>query len=222
MSPPTRRQAGRPPLSSTAEAAQRRRILTVSTRVFARRGFHDAEVQEIADRAGMGKASIYRRWPTKTALFAATIQNGATQLMTHIAACMDVPGEPIARLRAGARGYLEWWAGHPDLMELHILERAEFRGAQRKRFLLEQRDGNRRVGEVLVQLMRAGKARDLPIDRLALALGCQLYGLVYFSSLIGDRATLGDRADELIDLFLHGLLTPAGRDIFTPADWKKP
>lgn len=48
-------------------------ILTVARTLLAERGYRDLTVDAIADRAGVAKTTVYRRWPSKGALIAAAI-----------------------------------------------------------------------------------------------------------------------------------------------------
>src|SRR5207245_11732713 len=59
-SPPKR---GRPRSVRTEKA-----ILRAASELVASSGLADMTIEGVADRAGVGKASIYRRWPTKGAL----------------------------------------------------------------------------------------------------------------------------------------------------------
>src|SRR5262245_54764383 len=60
-SPPAgSRQPGRP-RSATAHAA----ILDATVALFIERGFDGMSMEAVAANAGVGKATIYRRWPTK-------------------------------------------------------------------------------------------------------------------------------------------------------------
>lgn len=55
------------PRSTEADRA----ILAASAAVVAARGYAGASIEAIADTAGVGKTTIYRRWPSKPALMAA-------------------------------------------------------------------------------------------------------------------------------------------------------
>jgi AcrR family transcriptional regulator len=62
-------QRGRPPL----DAADRKRILDVTARVFLERGYERASTAEIARRAHTSKQTLYNLFPSKAALFVAVI-----------------------------------------------------------------------------------------------------------------------------------------------------
>lgn len=61
--PPEAGRRGRP-RSEEADHA----ILRAATDLFAERGLPGMSIEEVAARAGVGKATVYRRWPTKGAL----------------------------------------------------------------------------------------------------------------------------------------------------------
>jgi AcrR family transcriptional regulator len=77
--PPRKRpvvRIGRPPQELAGEVEHR--ILDAARRVFLERGLAGASVDEIARQARAGKPTIYARFPTKQALFAAVgMRNGA-------------------------------------------------------------------------------------------------------------------------------------------------
>src|SRR6185312_10687892 len=64
-------RSGRPPRELAGRVEER--ILDAAGRVFLERGFQGASVEEIAEAASAGKPTIYARFPSKQALFAAVI-----------------------------------------------------------------------------------------------------------------------------------------------------
>src|SRR5260370_29193323 len=64
-------RSGRPPRERAGEVDER--ILDAARKVFLERGFEGASIEEIADAARSGKATIYARFPNKQALFAAAV-----------------------------------------------------------------------------------------------------------------------------------------------------
>jgi TetR/AcrR family transcriptional regulator, mexJK operon transcriptional repressor len=73
---------GRPPADEVAPRAAR--LLDVATEVFLEQGFKGASMSEIARRAGASKQTLYARYPSKAALFAALVERKASRLFEAI------------------------------------------------------------------------------------------------------------------------------------------
>jgi TetR/AcrR family transcriptional regulator, mexJK operon transcriptional repressor len=81
---------GRPPADEAATRAAR--LLDVATEVFLEQGFKGASMSEIARRAGASKQTLYTRYPSKAALFAALVERKSSLLFEAI----GVLGQDIA------------------------------------------------------------------------------------------------------------------------------
>jgi AcrR family transcriptional regulator len=66
---PVRRGRGRPRDPGTDE-----RITTAAAELLLQRGFERTTVDDVAARAGVGKATVYRRWPSKEDLAVAAME----------------------------------------------------------------------------------------------------------------------------------------------------
>src|SRR5205809_668753 len=60
------RKRGRPPKPGLAES-RREQILAAATELFAREGFAQTDLQQVADALGIGKGTVYRYFPSKRA-----------------------------------------------------------------------------------------------------------------------------------------------------------
>ena len=62
-------------------AASRRgsRFLRSTLKVLGKNGFSDLTIEEVADRAAVGKATVYRWWPNKGALIADAFASSTTR-----------------------------------------------------------------------------------------------------------------------------------------------
>lgn len=118
------------PLRSDAER-NRRLVLEAAAQAFAEKGF-DVGMAEIARRAGVGNATVFRRFPTKDALVQAIFVDRIeeTMLATEHAATMADPWEALvhcleksAELQARDRGFFQATEQrlleHPELLAEH-------------------------------------------------------------------------------------------------------
>src|SRR3979411_3249686 len=72
-------------------------VLGAATRLFARFGFDKTSIDEIAREAGVSKGAVYRHWPSKDALFEATLVREYLRFLD------DVHGSLDAETLAGPR-----------------------------------------------------------------------------------------------------------------------
>ena len=185
-------------------------LLEVAASVFARRGYRQADVQEIADALGVGKASLYRRYPTKRALFLAAADHGMRSMRERVQAAADQERDPLAQVSAAIRAYLEHFDEHPEHAELLIQERAEFRDRETSTYFTHRAAYRSRWRAKYLDLMRAGRLRRMPVDDLMDVVGQLVYGTMFTNVFSGRRRTPARQAADILDVVFHGIL-PAGR-----------
>ena len=118
------------PLRSDAER-NRRLVLEAAAQAFAEHGF-DVGMAEIARRAGVGNATVFRRFPSKDALVRAIFEDRIDETVASIeeAARIDDPWDAVvhcleksAELQARDRGFFQATEQvlleHPELLRLH-------------------------------------------------------------------------------------------------------
>jgi AcrR family transcriptional regulator len=79
----TQRKARRPNRAEKREA-NRERILRAARKVFGRRGFHGATIEEIADEAGLSNGAIYYNFDSKGDLFFALLEERMDERIRHM------------------------------------------------------------------------------------------------------------------------------------------
>src|SRR5690606_30810222 len=109
LKPPARRQ-GRPPTLPDARA----RILDQAAELFARRGYENSSVGELAAALGVSKAALYHYFPTKQDIFDSIIVEVLQGLRDEVAGELAGASGAPERLRrfmlAHARYFERRWA----------------------------------------------------------------------------------------------------------------
>lgn len=189
--PVARRRPGRP-RDEEAEPA----ILSAALELTGKLGVTGMTIAGVAKRAGVGKATIYRRWPTKAGLVLAAL--------AHLMAKPPLPD--TGSLRGDLRAYQHDFAARLASPGGDIVPNiaAEAVTNPELRAALAEWVATRR--SVLREVLERGVARGEIRDDLDLDLVLDLFSgpLVYrvmFAALPIDS----DVADELIDLVLAGL-----------------
>lgn len=64
--------------------AKKKKIIKAATKIFARKGFHQTKMDEIAEAAKVAKGTLYYNYASKSKLFAATVTAGMEEIMDKI------------------------------------------------------------------------------------------------------------------------------------------
>ena len=103
----TRSRVGRPSKEDAAETANR--IIDTAARLFAGQGFAATSIEQVASACSAGKDTIYRRFPSKVALFEAVVERLRTRTLDRLEIEIDSAGgdgDALTRLRRVARWFL--------------------------------------------------------------------------------------------------------------------
>ncbi|WP_117214686.1 TetR/AcrR family transcriptional regulator [Allorhizocola rhizosphaerae] len=89
-------------------------MLDAAVRVFSRRGFHAANMDEIAELSGVSKPMVYAYHGTKEELFLACLRRESERMMTGIIDAADGSLPPDEQLWRGLRSFFEFVGAHRD------------------------------------------------------------------------------------------------------------
>jgi len=179
-----------------------RAILTATLDLLAERGLAAMSIEEVAARAGVGKTTIYRRWPSKGLLaldaFVASFREEQAQPDTG-----TLRGDMLAALRAWVRAVTQTPMG--SMLTGLIAEAQhdpELRGAWRDRVLEPLRRQHR------IMLDRAIARGEIPpsVDRdVVLDL---FFGAAEHRLLLGHLPMTDEFIAEVVDVILDGVARP--------------
>lgn len=88
-------------------AATKERILDSALDIFARKGYHDTRMDEIADESNTSKGSIYFHFPNKERLFLALVDQFANLLERRVDEAISQEAEGIKRVRVALQTCLD-------------------------------------------------------------------------------------------------------------------
>jgi AcrR family transcriptional regulator len=187
-------------------------ILDAAVGTFAAKGYAQTDVQEIADRVGVGKGTVYRHFGSKEALFLAAVKHARDKLIAAVDAVQNSQADPLAQLRTCMTAILRFFDANPEIVELLIEERALFR--DRRPSLFFEHDENRRCewAARLQSLIDAGTIRDIPVPEIQDTISRFVFGAMFFNYFEGNRRPLADESHAMFDVLFNGLLAKPRRD----------
>jgi AcrR family transcriptional regulator len=182
-------------------------ILRKAVEVFARHGYPNTDVQFIADPLGISKGTVYRYFESKERLFLAAVTWGVERLEEHMERVTNYVEDAVEKMVVAVRAYLEFFRSNPDLAELFIQERAEFRGTK-KPVYFEQNDTKRCDWRERIEgMIAAGRVRAVPVERVMDVIGDLLYGTMLRNHMMGREKPYEQQAQDILDVVFNGILT---------------
>jgi AcrR family transcriptional regulator len=180
------------PRNETADAA----ILDAAVALLDKRGYQSMTVDDIAARAGVGKQTIYRRWPSKAAvvLEALTRRTAAEVVAPDTGSVLEdvrsLLRSAFAALRAGRQKVVLSLMAEAQLSE-------EFALAFREQFIARRR-------QALADLLQRGIDRgELAPDTDVEFVADMIYGPMWYR-LLNRHAPIDDRFADRLSAFVLG------------------
>ncbi|SHK81262.1 TetR/AcrR family transcriptional regulator [Streptomyces yunnanensis] len=104
----------------------RRRLFDAAVTLIAEQGFSATTVEEIADRAGVAKGTVYYNFSSKNVLYEELLRDGVDLLADSLRTAADDTvargGTRVDALDAMIRAGLDFIAGSPALTQLYVAE----------------------------------------------------------------------------------------------------
>jgi TetR/AcrR family fatty acid metabolism transcriptional regulator len=184
-------------------------IIDAAIRVFARKGYYNSRVSDIAREAGIAAGTIYLYFRTKDEILVTLFRDRMAEFVASVRkAISDLP-DPLAKLRRLIALHFEMLERNPDLAEVVQVELRQgqkfFRGASSQEisayFAL--------IASVIEEAVAQGRFRKtLPVAIATKALFGAMDQLAT-SWVLGKRTyRLAESADGLADIFVHGAAAP--------------
>lgn len=152
--------------------ATRQNIMSAARRVFARDGYVDARMHDIAKEAGLSTGGLYRYFDNKTDVFAAVVADLHEELYEASGNTRPRMSEDArAALTASNRGYVEHYYNNRDIMRVFIEAAAIEQQFHETLRLMRERHVRRFVNSYRA-LYGEGDIKGLRVEVIAEAMSC--------------------------------------------------
>ncbi|MFP4686768.1 MAG: TetR/AcrR family transcriptional regulator [bacterium] len=191
------------------------RILRAAEVEFAEKGFYGAVVSDIADRADVGKGTVYRHFGSKEELFARIVENGVDDLLQGIEKNTRRLDDVEEKLKVVV-------AVHADMFKRsrHLVKIITHEGYG---MMLEGKTDARRlfekliysVAEIIEEGIETGQFKNVDIYRAARIYLGQLTSIVKAAILFDeDNCSIDKDCSLFYQIFIDGLRGNGGKNIF--------
>ena len=201
------------------KALARRRILESAREVFFRDGFMPANLDEIADLAGVAKGTLYRYFDNKAELYVAVLSHNGEIFEQKMRETILPKLSPAEQIRVTGRFYFEHWTSNREYFQIFwALENQPVIGDLPPGVVEEVTklwEGCLRILADVIQLgVRRGDFVDCDAWEVAIILWTLANGLIQTELAVPRRRLRRARLDQLfqdaVDLVLRGIaVSPA-------------
>jgi AcrR family transcriptional regulator len=158
-------------------------------------------VDEVAARAGAGKGSVYRHFPSKEQLYAAAVIEGFIELRSHIQAALEIAPSVRDRIVTIVRQTLSYFWNRPQFFAL-LRDPSKLPRSQENRYRTERHELSVLITKVLNEGAKAQLIRDdLNLELLAESLLGMMRGINRYRSA---NVSSEEAALTVVHLFLDG------------------
>ncbi|MEV4441968.1 TetR/AcrR family transcriptional regulator [Streptomyces sp. NPDC049577] len=170
--------------SSTRRRNTRRKLFEAAVTLIAEQGFSSTTVDEIAERAGVAKGTVYYNFASKTVLFEELLRHGIELLTDSLQRAADETaergGSRVDALDAMIRAGLDFICRYPALTQLYVAELWRTNRAWQSTLMQVRQKAIAVIESVLREAVADGElSEDIDIPLTASA----LFGMVLVAAL---------------------------------------
>lgn len=194
--------------SSTRRQATRQKLYEAAVTLIAEQGFSATTVDEIAERAGVAKGTVYYNFKSKTELFEELLRHGVGLLTASLQEAADVThargGSRVEALDAMIRAGLEFIHRYPAFTQLYVAELWRTNRAWQSTLMVVRQEAVAVVETVLREAVAEGElSEEIDITLTAAALvGMVLVAALDWQAFQSERSL--DEVHAALSRLLHG------------------
>lgn len=174
---------------------------------FASQGFHDTVVADIADRAGVGKGTLYRHFGNKAKLFGAIIQRGTARLRERMKAVLEEEEDPVRTLEQLLHVHFDLYEESGELIAIIVNEGLNMTGSIQQELMGEWEELQDLFGRVFRQGIGNDVFDDVDPDQIGFLFYSSIWAVLR-GSIMFDRPIPRNRYIPLImRVFMNGVAT---------------
>lgn len=190
----------------------RDKILTAALEVFSSKGFHGATVDEIAERAELGKGTVYRHFSSKRELFSELIRSKVAELEDTVMGAINPEAEVLEIIETYLRIYFAFFDRNRDLYRVLTQEQSDF-GAEVKALY---------IGNILKKLpllklkirraARSGRLKQMNFHTVFYGVMGFIDGVMQKWLASNGRYSLVDEVPTVLETIFYGFVNPGPTD----------
>jgi AcrR family transcriptional regulator len=190
---------------------RRDRILEAAVEVFAEKGIDLATIEDIADRAGVGRGTVYRRVGRKEDFLELLMKDIGKFMFDNLKSAINKRTDPIMQFKEIINAFcdvMETKAHHMMIIMLQVMAQANKGKVNLKKFLSAPKELiqiQQLIENVIHRAIKKGQFRPVNVPATARGLIESLNPMYYQYLHAECNYTKSEIAQMTIDLYLNGL-----------------
>lgn len=197
-------------MSQLGEGDKRQQILKAAVKVFSRKGFHEAKVEEIAQLADVGKGTVYEYFTSKAELFQEMFKAGMQFYVGNISNELKPELSCQEKLIRVAELHIEFITHYKDLARIMMTEHTQF-NEEFRNWIFEIRSNKIKMLEKIIEEgIASGEIRKINSEVVAMTftgiLGA-MFAPIVFS---GQKVDSKELSKSVMDIVFNGIMNKSG------------
>ncbi len=176
----------------------------VVTRLFARKGYHNTSMREIARGLGMNQSSLYHYYNSKEDILYTLINDAMDEALDTLEEICGAHISPHAKLNRVLSFYTDYYAGDQDRLRLLVNEQGHLGEDYRGVLIRKERRYVHLIQSILKALADEGLMKPIPSAVAAFA----FFGMVHYTIKWYHKdgpVKSGELADYFLEIFTKGI-----------------
>lgn len=193
-------------MDTDSDNDKRQQIIRAATKIFARDGYYNAKISDIAKEAAIAHGTVYLYFESKEELLLTVFDEQMAELVHYVRSEIDKEEGSVQKLHRMITIQMQLIETNRDLAELLLIEFRQSRKFFESSSINRVADYIDLIGNVLKEGIDEGVIRkELNVSTAATMLFCSIEGIVTRWVLEDAQYSLEETANTVMEVFLNGI-----------------
>lgn len=186
---------------------RRSELLTAARTVFARKGFHDASIEEIAELAEVAKGTVYLYYKSKNDLYLEAVRFGVESLIRELIARAGDSGSCLETIRVLTETKITFFEKNRDFFRIYYSELGKLPGHPAAISFV--RDLYAQQAKVFEGVLRTGikrrEVRGIDAEKMSFAIADLTRGIATLRLLGMSKTSVAEDVEFIVNVIWKGI-----------------